>query len=300
MNNLKIVGIVAQDWANAAYNVFQSLKRYGMSASLITLYKHKGGFSGKYDIGYWNQRSRGNDLIRSADLYIIFESGGTIPFLKSLPLQNRPRVLVVNSSSFYHKPSKFDAIRPFGDIMVGLTANYPVDDIILCNQPVDENKFKVRTNYNQIGTRGLCAGAAPYMNSHKTKKGLLTIEHKMPLHYIMGETHDTALKRMLDECDIFTHGIYFAYGYTLVEAAMMAIPCFGSILDRDKKYLLLDGEYPVYDIGREGEKISEMLDFFSHQENREMVGKKLRQWALKYHSQKACFEMWTEIFQKVL
>ena len=76
---------------------------------------------------------------------------------------------------------------------------------------------------------------------------------------------------------------------------MMGIPCFGSILDRDKKHVLLDGEYPVYEIGQQGEKIPEMLEFFSSKENRILYGKKMREWAMKYHSQKACYETYKKL-----
>jgi glycosyltransferase involved in cell wall biosynthesis len=297
---VRIVGIAAQDWANAGFNSFQALKRYGADAHLLTLFAHKGGFAGKYDIKFWKDKDKGNELIKSADIYVIFESGGTTGYLKNLNLKDNPRVLVVNSSSHYHRRGSFDKLKKHGDIMVGLTANYPSEDIILCSQPVDERLFKVRKNYGQIGKKALRAGAAPFMVSHKKRKGLLTIEKNMPVHYIMGEPHEKALKRILNECDIFTHGIYVAYGYTLVEAAMMAIPCFGSILERDKKYLLLDGEYPIYDIGREGQHIPEMLKFFSIEENRRFQGQKMRRWALEHHSQKAFYNNFTKILKELL
>jgi len=298
--SVKIVGIAAQDWANAGYNVFQALKRYKLDAKLLTLFQHKGGFAGKYDIAYWCQKKKGNALISEADLYIIFESGGTTSYIRGLRLKDRPRVLVVNSSSHYHRRGSFEVLHTFGDVLVGLTANYPSEDIKLCSQPVDERQFVVRGSYKQIGKENLCVGAAPFMVSHKKRKGLLKIESKIPLHYIMGEKHTNALKRMFNECDIFTHGIYVAYGYTLVEAAMMGIPCFGSIRDRDKKFLLLDNKYPVYDIGRQGEYISKMLEFFSSEENRRRQGQEMRRWAIKYHSQKACYNNFNKIFKEIM
>ncbi len=295
---MKIVGIAAKDWASAGFNVFQALQRYGMDARFICLYPH-GRFTAKYDVMAWQDGPKAASLIADADIYFIFESGGTISFLNKLKLKDRPRVLIVNSSSYYTAPSKLEALRPYGNVLVGLTANYPVDDIILGNQPVDERIFKCRGNYGLINNT-ICAGAAPFAESHKKKKGLKIIEKHMSLHYIMGESHNRALSRISSECDIFTHGIYYAYGYTIIEAAMMGIPCFGSILDRDKKHLLLDGEYPIYDIGRQGERIPEMLEFFSDESNRKEAGEKMRRWAIKYHSQKACYETYKKIFEGII
>jgi glycosyltransferase involved in cell wall biosynthesis len=164
---------------------------------------------------------------------------------------------------------------------------------------VDERLFTARENY-RLRRKILIAGAAPFKSGDLKKKGIEIVKSKIPnLKLITGRSHEQALKEMA-KCDIFTHGIYYAYGYTLIEAAMMGIPCFGSISDRDKKHVLLDGEYPVYEIGQQGEKISEMLEFFSSKENRIIYGKKMRRWAMKYHSQKACYKTYKKLLEELI
>ncbi len=295
---MKVVGIVAIDWANAGWNVFQSLKRYGMDAHLINL-RPRTIFNPKYDIQAWKEKKRAKDLIASADVYMVFESGDTVSLLPKWKLEKKSKVMVINSSSHYKGKKIIAEIRKGFDCLVGLTLNFPIEGIKLGLQPVDEREFTVRKNYGlKQGT--LVAGAAPFAPSHLKKKGLSIIQSEIKnLHLIMGKSHRAALKEMA-KCDIFTHGIYYAYGYTLIEAAMMGIPCFGSILDRDKKHVLLEGEYPVYEIGQKGEKIPEMLEFFSSKENRIIYGKKMRGWAMKYHSQKACYETYKKLLEELV
>ena len=294
---MKVVGIVAIDWANAGWNLFQSLKRYGMDAHLINL-RPRRTFSPKYGMPAWKNHNKAQELIATADVYMIFESGGTVNLLSEWKLEKKPKVMIVNSSNHYRGKKKIKEIRKGFDCLVGLTLNYPIEGIKLGLQPVDEREFTVREDYG-LRREKLIAGAAPFKSGDLKKKGIDIVKSKISnLKLITGRSHQVALKGIAG-CDIFTHGIYYAYGYTLIEAAMMGIPCFGSILDRDKKHVLLDGEYPVYEIGQQGEKIPEMLEFFSSQENREIYGKKMRRWAMKYHSQKACYETYKKLLEEL-
>ncbi len=230
---------------------------------------------------------------------MIFESGGTVNLLPEWKLEKKPKVMIVNSSIHYKGRKRMKKIRKGFDCLVGLTLNYPIEGIKLGLQPVDEREFTVREDYG-LRRKKLIAGAAPFKSGDLKKKGIDIVKSKISnLKLITGRSHQAALKGIAG-CDIFTHGIYYAYGYTLIEAAMMGIPCFGSILDRDKKHVLLEGEYPVYEIGQKGEKIPEMLEFFSSQENREICGKKMSRWAMKYHSQKACYETYKKLLEELV
>lgn len=296
---MKITFIIAEDWANAGWNVWSALYRYGMDVRLINL-KPRFNFEAKYDLTFWNNKSKAADRISDTDLYVVFESGGTFNFIKKLGVKTScPVIGVVNSSKFYHRPEQFESLRPLADFFVALTPNFPIEDITLLSQPVDERTFNLRTSY-KIRNKYLTAAAAPFQNSDKAKKGLNIIESRLDnFKYIMGlPQHKVILE--YDKYDLFTHGIYYAYGYTLIEAAMMGIPCFGSILDRDKNQLLLDGKYPIYNIGRSAEFVSPMLEYFSDEDNRRSAGTRMREWAIKYHSHKSCYENFNKIIKEKL
>ena len=297
---MKVVGIVAHDWANTGWYTIQALRRYGMDAHLINIMPRK-DFSPKYDIRAWQEKDKAKNLIAEADVYLIFEGSGARKRLHQWELKKKPKALVINASSVYKDPSwVLEEAKNF-DQLIGLNLNFPIyhlNNVKLGHLPTDERMFSVREDYS-LQNKKLIAGAAPFMRKHLKTKGISIIQSKIKnLKLIMGYNHEGALKEMA-KCDIFTHGIFYAYGYTLIEAAMMGIPCFGSILDGDKKHVLLDGEYPVYEIGRQGEKIPEMLEFFSSQENREIHGKRMREWAMKYHSLKACYEMYKKLLEEL-
>ncbi len=298
---MKVVGIVALDWANTGWYTFQALRRYGMDAHLINMFPRK-DFSPKYDIRGWHYTDISRNLIDEADVYLVFESGGTTSFLHKWELKKKPKVLVINSSSVYGDPSRVLDVRKDFDQLVGLNLNYPIyhlDNARMGFLPTDERMFSIREDYS-LQNEKLIAGVAPFRKLHLKTKGIGIIGNQIGnFKIIMNYKHEEALKEIA-KCDIFTHGIFYAYGYTLIEAAMMGIPCFGSILDEGKKHALLDGEYPVYEIGRKGEKIPEMLEFFSSQENREICGKKMRRWAMKYHSQKACYETYKKLLEELV
>jgi len=306
---MRVVFIAFKDYANAVHNISDALNRYGITSNVImTKERTTEGFTARYDVPFWTKKDKAMSLIEAADIYMICESGCVnykgkldFSFLKKIGFKrNKPTGMVVNSSVYYKNPEWFERVRQLADFYVALTINYPISGLKLGLQPVDENIFRVKTDYN---TTELVAAAAPGWLRQKDAKGVSYIESKIEnFRCIMAsefQDYPTILDRIFG-CDIFTHGIYYAYGYTLIEAGMMGIPCFGSILDKDKKHVLLGGEYPVYDIGRRGEKIPEMLEFFSYEKNREIYGKKMRKWALKYHSQHACYKVYKKIFEEVL
>lgn len=306
---MNVVFIARKDYANAVHNISDALNKYCINSNVIIMSPRKtSDFTARYDIPFWSESKKARDLVRKADIYMICESGAVsssgyadFNFLRNFKFdRTKPKGLIVNSSFYYEKPEWFEKIKDVADFHVALTINYPIKGLKLGLQPANESLFKVKENYN---TGVLTAGAAPGWEKQKAAKGISIIEQKIKNFRCIMASEFKNYKSVLNEiykCDLFTHGIYYAYGYTLIEAAMMGIPCFGSILERDKKHVLLDGEYPVYDIGKEGEKIPEMLEFFSNIKNREEYGKKMRKWAMKYHSQKACYEIYKKIFEEIL
>ena len=309
LKGITVVGIVAMDWANAAWNVFQALKGHGMDAHLINLNKFGGPFKNYqalYDVGAWTNegKKKAKKLIQEADVYQIFESGGTLSMIDTgeWRLKDRPRLMCINSSTWYKVgPKQFKRhLKPRADMFACLTINMPIEEAELGLQPLHAKEYAPRKDYS-LKTGSLMVGGAPgYQRTYKSKRFDLIKKKIKNMDIVMDATQEQ-LKARMQKHDVFTNGIFVgAYGYSMIQAAMFGTPCMAWIKERDKSKLLIDGEFPILEMGQDGQNIPKIMELMKLKENRARYGKLTARWARKYHSYKACYNTYRRFYAKLL
>ena len=307
---MKVVGIVAQDWANAAWNVFEALKRGGVDARLINLRSRTcqiKNYTSNYDIKFWLKENKkiASKLIEEADIYHIFESGGTVGQLAKLDLAKKPRIMSINSSSYYrNKDAQFTfdkKLAGHADKYVALTLGCQVSNVALGLQPLDIDRYIIRNDYSLRGKK-LVIGCAPGYSSSYNKKGLKFLkEKKLPnLQVLMNLSHENVIKHM-NNFDIFTHGCRtVSYGYALKEAAALGIPCIGHVVEKEKEKVLFENEFPILEIGYSAEYLDDVLKILNSEQNRRYYGQLAAKWVRKYHSYDACCKTYKKHYNDLL
>jgi hypothetical protein len=314
---MKVVGIVNLDWANAAWNVFQALKRYGVDAHLINLRRRGNPFSNyeaHYGLmyggkGHKNDKALADKLIAEADIYHIFESGGTIGQLPRLNLKKKPRIVSLNASKWYRRKenqARFDKnVRPHGDFFTALTINMLIDGVEIGLQPLPSDEYPIREDYSLRGEKLTLGGAPGYQNAFKRKKYPL-IQKKLKAldakcDIIMNATQKELRRRIRKNCDIFTNGIGAgSCGYSMLQGAMSGLPCLSYVKERDKERFSIDGVFPILEMGPGGEHIEDIVKLLQSEENRKYYGQLAARWARKYQSYRACYKTYLKFYQDLL
>jgi hypothetical protein len=301
------------DWANAAYHVFQALQRYGLDATLINLQKRGLPFpryEAYYNVAYWTPRGKENArrLIEEADIYHIFESGGTISLLKDLNLKKKPRIISLNTSKWYRgdvQPTFNKIIKPHGHFFTALTMNMPINGVALGLQPLPSDRYPIRQDYSLKGKILTMGGAPGYRSSYRRKKYDLIKKrlkkHNVGFDIVMNATQKELKTRIQKKHDIFTNGIGLgSCGYSMLQGAMSGLPCLSYVKDRDKEKLSMDGVFPILEMGRKGEHIGKIIKLMQSKENRRHYGQLAARWARKYQSYRACYETYLKFYQNLL
>ena len=313
---MKVVGIVNQDWANAAHHIFQALKKHGMDARLIYLRKRGLPFSNYesyYDIKYWEGEGKklSQKLIAEADIYHIFESGATLPRLGRLKLEKIPRIISLNASKWYRGKSvdiqkRFDNnVKPHGNFFTALTINMPVEGVEFGLQPLPSNEYPVRTDYSLRSGKLTLGGAPGYAGAFKRKKYAF-IQNEMKrldtkIDVVMNAKQKELKRRIREKHDIFTNGIgHGSCGYSMLQGAMSGLPCLSYVKERDKEKFSIDGVFPILEMGPQGEHIEDIIKLLQSEENRKYYGQLAARWARKYQSYKACYKTYLKFYQDLL
>ena len=309
---MKVIGLINLDYANAAWHIFRALRAYGITAYLINfrLRISQPWANWKYDIRLWEEKEFALELISQADIIHIFESGDTIEELQKLPtinalIKNKPKIVSVNTIEYYYTSGQAvfnKRIRPYGDFFTALTINYPIKELHLGLQPLPEEEYEIRKDYSLKNKEIVVGGAPGYEWAYKNKKFPELKERIKNMDILMEQTQETVKKHMTENHDIFTHGIGIsgAYGYSLLQAAMFGIPCFSHIKDRDKNKLLINGKFPILEIGSKAEKLNNVLELLSDKDKRKEHGQLMAKWARKYHNYEACYKTYKKFYEQLI
>ena len=313
---MKVVGIVKQDYAYAGWNMFQAFRRHGIDARLINIGTRVAAIKVNpvfYDVKMWENRGLCAELIETADVYHIFESGSTISYLNLLPKSLRrdiPTVVSLNTQKYYAENNfkHIEAVKKHGDVLVAMTLGIRHKDVMLGLRCLDANEFDVRQDYTQKDPNILTVGSAPaYPNAVKIKNHTLVkskVETVPGVRYdmLMGAARIEVHKNMCEKYDIFTHGVSYAggYGFSMVEAALFGIPCFTYINNEQKDLIKIDGVLPIINVNLSGAGIPEAIGMLKDRDKREYYGKLTAQWARKYHSYEACYNTYNNIYRSLI
>lgn len=315
---MRIVGIVKDDYAYAAWNLFNALKSFGMDAHLINIGKRNPKIKANphfYDVRLWIKEEKvfAKELLNTADVYHIFESGETLRYLKTLPThlkKSTKRVVSLNSRKFYlaNANKEIEKIKPHADILTALTLGILHKDVLLALQCVDESLYKVRESFTNVNQNSLIIGSAPgYTEAVKVKKIDVLKKHIAPINNVTFEIllnmkRAEVLKRMGTCYDAFTHGISFSgsYGYSMLEAAMQGTPCFTYINNTQRSLIEYEGECPILQLNPDCSNLLQVIDMLRDVEFRQICGNKTAAWARKFHSKKAVYERYSEIYKNLV
>jgi len=314
---MKVVGVVKDDYAYAAWNLFQALRFYGVDATLINIAKRNPQIVANpeyYDVKLWNpsERARVLDLINTADVYHIFESGNTFNFLHKLPCslnKTTPVIVSLNDRRFYlsNADLEIEKVLNKASIVTSLTLGIQHKDVVLGLQCLNESDYCDIPSYS-FKTGTFLIGSAPgYAEAARVKKIKVIAKHiknidNVKFEILIKKKRTFVKNAMLNSYDAFTHGISFSggYGFSMLEAAMLGVPCFTYINERQSHLIELDGKLPILNLKPDCSNMLKIIEALRDTDTRQYYGELIREWARKFHSRKASYTTYTKLYRELI
>lgn len=301
---MKTLIIVAYDYANAAYKIYDAIRRCGGDVRLWSQFDLKRpGYC--YDLLSWKKSEEAKTLAREADVIHFVDQGCPLvlwkdaypSWLRDLLLK-KPCVLTLNRSVWYFNtdhPKRIqllDGIKKSGVSLTTITARVPLSiPYKYIPQPIDVREILPEVEKPSLRNRNMRVVHSVYGDMKRGKmKGTEMIRAAVKnipwvdFKIINGVTYEQslALRRAADVLiDQINVGSYASY--SMLEMACMAKPVI---------HHLKENMYPILRCDNTGSDIPNILNSLRNVNYMWQIGLDTRKWVESTHSYEVVGQQW--------